>query len=177
MVEFRESLDKERITEAWKKTRSQEPFLRARSEDKFVTAVPLENCQEKALKMIIYDSICLYRFTSFFEDPVFIEHHCFQKFFKKAANCSYDKMNKSPVPTDLMVVTSKEMTGSVGLIIRLPHSIADGTSMMIILHRVLYFYDHQEENVEVNETLPEPAENLLPEISVRASGKGLAYII
>ncbi|CBY21888.1 unnamed protein product [Oikopleura dioica] len=48
LVEFKQTLDKERLIEAWKKTRSKEPFLRVRSEDKFVTTVALEKCQENA---------------------------------------------------------------------------------------------------------------------------------
>ena len=99
------------------------------------------------------------------KDPIFIEDDCFQKIFKQSANCSYDEMNKSPVPTDLLVVSSKTTSNLVGLIIRLPHSVADGTSMMIILDRILYFYDHPDEHVDICEVLPEPAENLLPEIS------------
>jgi len=102
---------------------------------------------------------------SVFVDPIFIEDDCFQNIFKQAANFSYEEINKSPVPTDLFVVSPKTSSNPVGLIIRLPHSVADGTSMMIILHRILYFYDHPEELVEICEALPEPAENLLPEIS------------
>jgi hypothetical protein len=50
-VEFQEILDRKRLTEAWKKTRSKEPFLRARSENKFVTTVTLDQCQENAQKI------------------------------------------------------------------------------------------------------------------------------
>lgn len=51
IIELQEALDHDRMTEAWKKTRSQEPFLRSRSEDKFVTTVPLELCQGNACKL------------------------------------------------------------------------------------------------------------------------------
>ena len=78
-------------------------------------------------------------------------------------------MNKSAVPTDLLVVSDPKEAHLVRLIVRLPHSVADGTSMLIILHRILHFYDHPKEKVDVNGVLPEPAENLLPEITVKAS--------
>ncbi|CBY12812.1 unnamed protein product [Oikopleura dioica] len=136
-IRLNEALDKNRMRLAWKNTRAGEAFLQVSTREKSVTRVSEE----------------------FWQEPDFLEIP--EESFKTAhlqANITQQEIEKYKVCSHLIVCQDNLM---LQLIIRIPHSISDGTSFMIIVNSLLKQYDNLVAPSE-QPPLPKPASQLQP---------------
>ncbi|CAG5110890.1 Oidioi.mRNA.OKI2018_I69.chr2.g5240.t1.cds [Oikopleura dioica] len=139
VVQLREPLDKERMAKAWANSRATEPHLQVSTKGGWIQQVPEELWQE----------------PEFLEVP--------ESNFRQAqmeANIRLGEMKNENTCSHLIVCQDGL---KIQLIIRIPHSISDGTSLMLIVNHILSQYDNLQ-RPKVNSPLPRPASELQPEI-------------
>lgn len=126
--DLKEGLDRSRLAHAWKLCQQRHPNLRTN---------------------IINDCVCEAKHNSL---PIFIDNGNVDDLFVQYTN-EVVCLNRDPAPNDLIVIINDNR---MYIMIRMLHSLTDGTSLSIIINDLLTFYDTNPLQVESLPFLMDP---------------------